>query len=376
MNIAFLVGNGFDISVGIKSAYSDFYKWYVAQPSSTESIKQLKESINKYIKQDENGEVEEINVKTLNWSDFELGLGQYTQNFTTETVQDFYDCINDAQEKIVAYLRDRSASFDMSLFSKEEISELRNGVLNFYHELSEQERITFQEIFKNDEPNNTIIKFLSMNYTDALDKCAKILSEQPLKQWTFNTSKSLSVSSRVLHIHGTSSRFPILGVSNETQIANKTLLDIPDFKEIIMKPKCVEALGELWYNEVDKAISESRIIGILGTSLGETDSHFWKKIANWLAESSGRHLIIYWYSKLPPNNFSVVRKFRQTREIREKFFGYSDLPQEKQQALQQRIHVIFNTKSVLCLPDKIPREESDTSSSTGEILESLANATV
>ena len=34
MRITFLIGNGFDISCGIRSSYGDFYKWYCKQDKS------------------------------------------------------------------------------------------------------------------------------------------------------------------------------------------------------------------------------------------------------------------------------------------------------------------------------------------------------
>jgi len=29
MNIIYIIGNGFDINLGLKTRYVDFYKWYV-----------------------------------------------------------------------------------------------------------------------------------------------------------------------------------------------------------------------------------------------------------------------------------------------------------------------------------------------------------
>ena len=42
MNITFLVGNGFDLSAGLRTAYRDFYDWYCAQPSGNLDIQMFK----------------------------------------------------------------------------------------------------------------------------------------------------------------------------------------------------------------------------------------------------------------------------------------------------------------------------------------------
>ena len=63
MNITFLVGNGFDMSLGIDTSYRGFYQWYCEQPSNSDHIEKFKE----HIKNDIEGDGE-------NWADFEMGL--------------------------------------------------------------------------------------------------------------------------------------------------------------------------------------------------------------------------------------------------------------------------------------------------------------
>ena len=57
------------------------------------------------------------------WADFELGLGEYTANFTKDTVDKFIECYGDAQENIAAYLKEQEISFRIIYFFSEEYSE-------------------------------------------------------------------------------------------------------------------------------------------------------------------------------------------------------------------------------------------------------------
>lgn len=43
MTITFLIGNGFDINIGMATRYKDFYKYYVNLPSECDLIESLKE---------------------------------------------------------------------------------------------------------------------------------------------------------------------------------------------------------------------------------------------------------------------------------------------------------------------------------------------
>jgi len=63
MNITFLIGNGFDRNLGLKTTYSDFIKWYKKTPPKTDILKKFREYIN---------DNEEL------WSAAEEELGKYT----------------------------------------------------------------------------------------------------------------------------------------------------------------------------------------------------------------------------------------------------------------------------------------------------------
>lgn len=47
MNITYLIGNGFDLNLGLKTRYRDFYDYYVKQPSNDDLIKKFKNDLEK-----------------------------------------------------------------------------------------------------------------------------------------------------------------------------------------------------------------------------------------------------------------------------------------------------------------------------------------
>lgn len=74
MNIVYLIGNGFDINIGLKTRYKDFYDYYLALDSSgdNEHVKKLKEHLK-----------ETLSTDDKYWSDLEIALGAYTTNFSS-----------------------------------------------------------------------------------------------------------------------------------------------------------------------------------------------------------------------------------------------------------------------------------------------------
>ena len=71
MNITFLIGNGFDVGMGMHSKFSDYFPIYIED--SKDKVKSLKDFA------DEIAEDEE------KWSVFEKQLGVYTNKFSLET---------------------------------------------------------------------------------------------------------------------------------------------------------------------------------------------------------------------------------------------------------------------------------------------------
>lgn len=339
MNITFLVGNGFDISAGIDTSYQAFYKWYCEQPSSTDIIEKFKQEIK-----------DDINNGGETWADFEIGLGKYTRKFSHENVDEFFECYEDAHESIIVYLEQRKNQFNIDNISEEDITRLRAGLLNFYQELSPHDNVLFRNYFNTDTPNDTVFNFLSFNYTDVLDKCVKKISSPPLKQWQYGgTVKRAIVKSNVLHIHGTSNEYPVLGVNDKLQIANQKLLSEPQFCDIMIKPQSVASIGQLWHTDADKLIESSHIICIWGMSLGSSDSLWWNKINKWLKANLGRHLVVFCYTKDMPNNRSILKYNRVINQIKDLMMSYSGFSDSDIETIRNRIHVVLNTKSVLRL---------------------------
>lgn len=348
MHITFFVGNGFDISCGISSSYSDFYKWYYKQKKSDKQhVNDFRADIEK-----------DINEGKNHWADFEEALGKYTQNFSKDTAQDFIDCFEDAHSNLMKYLESELARFEEE-FSDEAIKIFRKGINTFYAELNPKEKKLIEDVFTSYHNESSSVEFVSYNYTNVLDKAVSVAAKEPLKAWTNVNGKlcTLSITQTVIHAHGLLDYHPIFGVNDDQQILNKELLEVPDFSRLMVKPKCVEAFGEFWHDEIDARISNSSIICIYGMSLGITDSIWFQKIMSWLKSNNTRHLIIFWHNNDPTDGRSIWQPLTNTRKVKEKIIGFSNYSRQQIDEIENRIHVIENTKNVLQIKLKEKSEE-------------------
>lgn len=344
MTITFFVGNGFDISAGLNTSYNGFYEWYTKRPSKTEAITKFKEEIDKYMHIEDPEE-----RKKSRWADFEVALGEYTSEFTEETAEDFLDVYEDAHEELGTYLEIERSKFDFEITDPDTLANLREGVRHFYQELKPVERDFFSNWFNNNRANDFHIKFISFNYTDALDAVVKELSKEPLETWQNGGTKKLTVLPSVLHIHGTTNNAPIVGVFNESQVANKELLNHPGVMQALIKAQSVRTAGERWYDEADKQISSSHIICIWGMSLGVTDARWWQRIVSWLRSNGALHLVVFWHMKESdaPTGRSYVRPYQIKQNVIDLLTAHSGLEAADKKALENRIHVVINTSKVL-----------------------------
>jgi hypothetical protein len=95
MNILYLIGNGFDINLGMATRYRDFYKYYYSIKSPKPLIDKLKQ---------------EIDHNIDNWSDLEFALGNYTKEL--KDTKEFDIVFEDISAELAKYLEDIESKFD------------------------------------------------------------------------------------------------------------------------------------------------------------------------------------------------------------------------------------------------------------------------
>lgn len=340
MNITFLVGNGFDLSAGMKTSYHDFYEWYVKQPSDLREIQTFKEEIKRSLNE---------GSEDSRWSDFEAALGEYTKGKSFDEFRKIYD---DARDGIMKYLREERNRYFMPCDPVERISSFCQGILEFYQELGDNEKNSIEGLIR--DSAYIYVNFISFNYTDCLDLCIASAARQlknsnsqfssPRDASIQLTRRNWTIQSSVIHAHGTVDDYPVLGVSDSSQVANEELRNWFGFPELMIKSRSDAATGQNRFAKVETRINRSQIICVWGMSLGKTDSFWWERIADWLIKDNNRHLILFWYKNRSPNPYT---RYVTTEEAKNSFLSNTKLLQEDKERIKDRIYVVWNTNKVL-----------------------------
>ena len=278
MNITYIIGNGFDVNLGLKTRYQDFYDYYQNQSSPSEEVKQLKANI------DRNKE---------NWADLELALGEYTPNF--KDPNSAIDVMVDLCKHLTEYLKLQSRFIPQS---NEKIKEEMLRCLanpNEFFLPADQEQI--QSYYSNSLLAHSKITILSLNYTPSIERILDYKGNQPISidsndSWLGYGTKVHPV----LHPHHTLNGTIIVGLNDESQIANQTLLGDEKFKEYFIKPACNKMLSFRTEDQCSDVINNSDLFVVFGSSLGATDKLWWQKIANRMVNSNSL-LLLFIYNR-------------------------------------------------------------------------------
>ena len=317
MNILFIIGNGFDLNLGMKTRYSDFYKYYKSIPSQSNSVNKLKNAISKDIE---------------NWSDLELALGKYTKNLGS--AEEFEEVYEDIGDKLADYLQQEENNFDFSKidgkklydyfsFPERSLLPADTNVLN-----------TYKNKWGNSQWNVYLITF---NYTHSLERLIEFTGK---KNQINSHSNHPIILQRIEHIHGYFDKRMIMGVNDVSQISNSDFHNNQVVLEALVKNNCNQAQKHTIDNWCKNQILNANLICIFGSSIGDTDNMWWKLIGEQLKRDC--KLIIFEKGE----DISPRRQYKIAnveREKRNSFLKKTKLDKDGKKVAADNIFISVNT---------------------------------
>lgn len=312
MHVTFLIGNGFDLGIGLKTAYSDFYKVYCAETQEDdENLRNFKSA---------------IQLKSETWSDFESAFGKYSNNLNDPEV--YLELFENFVNSFIGYIRTEERRFDESKL--DHAIEGMSTALSSYYKIRPADE---EAIRKATDRNDVYFNFVTFNYTNCLDKCFNAIQKK-----AGGGKFSGGYINELVHAHGYIDDL-IMGVNDATQIANKAFAENLDVMEGIVKPIQNQIIRMSYDERATRLIKVSTIVCIYGMSVGATDKKWWKLVMDWLQENSGRHLMVLIHEA---GSQTVLQWNRTVKRIRKALFTYGEVPDAKKKSLESRIHIQTN----------------------------------
>lgn len=272
MNITFLIGNGFDMNLGLKTGYKDFLSFYLSEKPSNKLSKAI----------DKNIEL---------WSNLEIQLGEYAGSIAEEERDSFFEEKEALENSLERYLRkicDIKMRIDVN-----GAEEFRKSVVEFANTLPAKEQEHYKNVMVGIRETVNYY-FITFNYTDFLERITSSIKDP--RAFGKHTSGSNVFSDPLqppIHIHGTLDSEMILGVNDESQVGKEGIVAEQTIARYLVKPTVNESLGNQKISRCRRIIDNSRFVCVYGMSLGYTDKDWWKYIAEWLLKSSDNRLILF-----------------------------------------------------------------------------------
>lgn len=251
--VTFLIGNGFDVGLGLKTRYIDFVATYLKQPSKTDVIVKLKKKIKR-----------DIDL----WGDAELAFGKLPfSKFGGDPHLVVKECIADFSNALAEYLHNEETRFHSPDEKLKTI--FSHKLFSYYQALGEYaQRNELGRLKRFHELKVNIINF---NYTRTIDQML-IRSETT----TFPDWDPVHVQvNPVLHVHGDlSTKYShLFGVNDISQVEDSALEE--KTKYLLVKPTIDRLAGCQLENAAKMMIDESDTVVIFGMSFGATDKIWW-----------------------------------------------------------------------------------------------------
>lgn len=321
-----MVGNGFDLSAGLKTSTTRFMDFFSKNHASDEGpVGRLAGCIEK--------------EGAREWADFEKKLGEYTSNlevYEENAVEAALDCKEAIDVDLAAFI----ASEDKRVTDEfiEANSESVIASLAYWcSALQPLERQRILGCYSTDfELNVSIVTF---NYTTLL----------PRLFHAFGTSDhatpedSWGVSSiRLIHLvqaHGALGREPICGVNDASQIGSDALSKNEDIASTFVKGEIQKLFGSVDDRRAEDIILGANVLIIFGLSLGETDIRWWESVVK-LLKKGDIHFVLIASTKAVSARRSPASFRRFSKALKEKLLTRGGANDDEKRLLSERIFII------------------------------------
>lgn len=315
--VTFIVGNGLDISLGMKTSYRDFFNYVESNHLHPE-----------------NRIYKAIHESPETWADFELSLGHYTNYIEKTPEKDRKKESILFHEELAELIDDLADYLDLQEKGANLEEVVRLSSTGFYEELPSGQR---ERIESHLQQGQTIFRFVTLNYTRALER---ILSNSS----TGLTNRRIGIASP-LHVHGDLSENLTLGVSDESQLSDSMS---GSEKDDLIKPSLIYSMNDGRIDSLKQLIQSSSVVVLFGVSIGETDKYIWEVLTDWLNHTINGHVIIHMHDE--NYNDSIRRSSRRqkqfTSNVQDKLLRHSGLDGNGIEELKTRIFVVHNTKKM------------------------------
>lgn len=350
MNIVYLIGNGFDLRLGLPTRYEDFLEFYKKQPPYySDNDGAIQKYKNDFFREMEKQE----GLGRMQWKDLEIALGEFTSNCGID-IDGFCDFYVDMNSALKIYL---SSCNDIKP-TQEEMDKMREDITYPYLGLNKKEQKSLGDRIID---RHWYVDVITFNYTSSFEAlCEDALMIDEAYYPTERNSGYPIVYRGVKHVHGMLKDDDniLLGVDNPDQITNGLFKEEEDVTNLLIKPQSNGVCGTMVDDDCQRLIAEADLICLFGVSLGPTDQMWWTAVRERYLSNPDVILLYFHYDPSPKQTLQADG--RPKRKARQHLIDALGL-EGAQKAYEERIFVTINSNM---FPKRVKRESYNPRHST------------
>lgn len=326
VKVTYLLGNGFDLGLGLRTSYSDFLHTYIVpKPDDTALISRFR----RFIKSD-------LDQLPIPWGDAEKRFGELP----------FSEFAEKEKLKLADVLVQLDSSFQSELSEYLHIEEMRFKVPELDQEKCRADMLTKMIWLIGHAmgaggridcgTTDVQLNFITLNYTRTLNRFLYVgtKNDDPvILRADDELSKGIIggpqrvVMGYVCHAHGSLSslEYRLFGVNDSSQILDDEARSICQREGYLIKTEEDKHADVGHRDEAVKIIDGSDILVLFGLSYGQTDKFWWKTIVAKAEANKSFRVILVPFVPNCSRAVSVVENIQRASAERERFFmGISD----------------------------------------------------
>ena len=193
-DILFLIGNGFDINLGLNTEYNDIRNEYIKQyeNSDDENLKKFASEL-------------KINKNEM-WSNFEEAMGEHTKFYNKCTIKNYEKRIDTFKEVMITKILQEESRIITDNYPNEIYNMFKQSMTKFHSQLKPESKNSIQHFISPSKTNTSFnYGFIVFNYTDIIERCIKIIRkrEKAFNFRSFSNGQIYDILGNVIYIHGT-----------------------------------------------------------------------------------------------------------------------------------------------------------------------------
>ncbi len=294
MRIAVLVGNGFDLSLGLETSPDAFLAEFVK-----ENVHREDASDNRSAADSHPGErlAKTIAVEGLKaWSAYEEKIGEYSKEYSLENVEDYFDEIDALQQFLTVWLSGEDERITEE-FIKKNAGPCLKSLAKFQDALPVRQKEAISALYAAHKSEDRAFDILCFNYTSALRRMYDSLGGEGAALAGLSGNRAVRLG-KFIYVHDSLKGVPVTGVNDVEQIANPDIAGDSRACSLLIK-------GEIQSSVLHKnddslglsIIATAKLIVVFGMSFGKCDRRWWEKVLGRMRADKEVLLVLYVFSQ-------------------------------------------------------------------------------